>query len=270
MANLDSRRTTRRRGAAKPFPRPYGLVARFYDQLHGGSSVRMNRHARQKILGKILPRVHSVCDLGCGTGTTALAFARRGLKVYAVDLSPTMCRQARGKARRAGLPVRVICADMRTFRLPEQIDLVTCEFNPLNHLPHRADLVRAARSVARALRPGGYFYFDLNTRMSLEDLYPSTHWFERRNFCLLLHGGYDRRRKKGWSDFEWLLPVGKLWRRHHEHLEDVWWTDGEIRRTLRRTGFRNIRVWDAVKVRPPSLGSRPGYDTYYLAQKSGN
>lgn len=260
-------RAIRSGSAGRPSNKPYTLVGRFYDQLHV-EAPKMNRHARQKVLGKVLPRLRSVCDLGCGTGTTALEFARRGIKVYAVDLSPIMCRQAREKARLADLPVKVICADMRTFRLPEPVDLVTCEFNPLNHLPRRAHLARVARSVARALRPGGHFYFDLNTRRSLQELYPSTHWFEKPDFCMVLHGGYDRRRKKGWLHLEWFLPQGKLWRRRHEWVEDVWWTDGEIRRALRRAGFRRIRSWDAVEVRPPSPHSRPGYDTFYLAQKA--
>ncbi len=188
--------------------------------------------------------------------------------MYAVDLSPEMCRQARAKVRRAGLPVRVLCADMRTFRLPEPVDLVLSEFNPLNDVPRRANLERAARAVVRALRPGGYFYFDLNTRRSLEELYPGTHWFAKPNFCMLLQGRYDRRRKKGILDFTWFLRSGKLWRRRHEHLEDVWWTDAEMRRALRRAGFSRIRAWDAAKVRPAWLHPRPGFDMYYLAQKA--
>lgn len=254
----------KRRAAA---PRPYTIVARFYDELHGDAG-RMNAHARAKILGKILPQVRTVCDLGCGTGTTALGFARRGKKVYAVDLSPTMCRMAREKVRRAGLPVRVIRADLRSFRLPEPVDLVTCEFNPLNDLPACADLPRAARTVARALRPGGWFYFDINTRRSLEELYSGAHWIERKNLCLVLHGGYDRRRRKAWLDFEWFLPAGKHWRRDREHIENVWWTDAQIRHALRRAGFTHIRSWDGADVRPRSMHARPGYDAYYLAQKA--
>ncbi len=249
-----------------PSPRPYRWIARFYDQLHADAA-KMNRAAREKVLAKILPEVRSVCDLGCGTGTTALEFARRGWKVFAVDYSPAMCGLARQKARRARLPVRVIRADMRAFRLPKPVDLVTCEFNPVNHLPRRGDLSRAARAVWRALRPGGYFYFDVTTRRSLQELYPSTYWFEKPNFCLVLRGGYDRRWQKGWLDFEWFVRDGKSWRRHHEHLEDVWWTDGEIRAALRRAGFSQIRSWDGVEVRPPTAGSRPGYDAYYLAQR---
>ncbi len=263
---MASHRTNRSGDRQSHSLRPYTLVARFYDQLHG-DAWRMTQHARERVLGKILRRARSVCDLGCGTGTTALQLARRGLRVYAVDLSPVMCRNARRKARAAGLPIRVLCADMRVFRLPEQVDLVTCEFNPLNHLPRRSDLSRVARSVARALRPGGHFYFDINTRRTLEELYDLGHWFEKRGFCMVLHGGYDRSSQKGWLDFEWFLPAGKSWRRYREHIEDVWWTDQQIRRALHRGGFSRLRSWDGASVRPASPHSRPGYDTYYLAQK---
>jgi SAM-dependent methyltransferase len=243
-------------------------VARYYEQLQGQAPAT-NRHARRRILGKILPRIRSVCDLGCGTGTTALEFARRGYRVFAVDLFPEMCRIAREKARRARLPVRVLCADLRSFRLPQPVDLMTCEFDALNHLPRKPDLACAIRAVARALRPGGYFSFDLNTHRTLEELFPSGHWFETGDFCLALHGGYERRRKKGWLKFEWFLPAGKMWRRHRERIEEICWTDAEVRRALRQAGFHRIRAWDATEVRPRSMRSRPGFDCYFLAQKKG-
>jgi len=249
---------------------PYKWVAQFYDQLHGDDAGKMNRYARGKILGAILRRARVVCDLGCGTGTTAVELARRGLRVYAVDLSPVMCRLAREKARRAGVDVRVRCADLRTFRLPEPVDVVLCEFNPMNHLPRKRDITRAARAVARALRPGGWFYFDLNTLRTMQELYPSgAHWFEGRGFCMVLRGGYDKRRGKGWLEFEWFVREGRLWRRHRERVEDCWWTVAEIRRALRQARFARVRHWDAVKVRPPAMHPRPGFDWYFLAQKEG-
>src|SRR5439155_13070088 len=143
--------------------RPSTLLARYYDSFFTFHLTWYLR-ARESLLGKILPRVSSACDLACGTGTTALELARRGIKVFAVDLSPTMCRLAREKARRARIPLRVLRGDMRTFRLPEPVDLILCEFDALNHVPQKADLRRVGRAVARGLRPGGYFYFDVNNR----------------------------------------------------------------------------------------------------------
>ena len=142
-------------------PNTYAELGPVYDEiwpLYEKSWVRN----RGKLLGSILPGVKSVCELGCGSGTAAIDFARRGLKVYAVDLSPEMCRVTRGKVRETGLPVRVWRADMRTFKLPEPVDLVCSQWGVINHLPNRSQLAQVARAVARALRPGGYFYFDLH------------------------------------------------------------------------------------------------------------
>jgi SAM-dependent methyltransferase len=245
---------------------PYTLLARFYDEMVGDAAER-NRHARGKLLADVLPRVRSACDLGCGTGSTAIELARQGPKVFAIDLAPHMCRRAREKARRAQVPVRVRCADMRHFRLPEPVDLVLSEFNPLNHLPRKSDLGPTFRAVARALRPGGHFCFDLNTHRSLQEQYPSTHWIETRDYCVIIHGGFGPRRDKAWLEFEWFLPEGKGWRRYRERVVETCWSDAEIRRALRAAAFRKIRSWDGTQVRPPSPEQRVGYDTYYLAQK---
>ena len=256
---------------------PYTILARFYDQLTPYAPA-MNRHARRRILGRILRRMRSVCDLGCGSGETALDFARlrqgsggqarRGLKVFAVDNSPVLCRRVRQKARRARLPVRVLCADMRRFRLPEPVDIVTCEFAALNHLPRQRDLLPTLCAVARALRPGGTFLFDVNTCRSFAEQVPKGEWIETRDFKLVIRGGYDRRRRRAVLNFEWFLPDGRRWRYQREQVPHICWSDREIRRVLRRAGFRRIRFWDGVDVRPRLPGARRGYDAYYLAHRA--
>ena len=110
----------------------------------------LNRHARGQILRTALPKVHRVCDLGCGSGETAIELARRGLKVHAVDVSPVFCDAVRAKARRAGLTVNVHCQDMRDFTLPRPVDLMLAEFASLNNLRTAATWrVCSSRSRAR-------------------------------------------------------------------------------------------------------------------------
>jgi len=192
--------------------RPYRWLAQYYDRLFT-FHLSWAEAARRRVLGPILPRLESACDLACGTGTTALALAGKGIKMYAVDLSPVMCRLARAKARRARVPLRVLRADMREFRLPEPVDLVSCEFDALNHVPRKSDLALVAKAVARALRPGGYFYFDVNNRLAFERIWPRTWWIEKPGVAIVMRGGYDRRRDRAWSDVEWFIREGSCWRR---------------------------------------------------------
>lgn len=246
--------------------RPYKWLAQYFDHLFAGLRAPAEA-ARERALGSILPGIESACDLACGTGTTAVAFAQRGLKMYGVDLSADMCRIAREKARRTGVPLRVLRADMRAFRLPEPVDLITCEFDALNHVPRKKDLALVAKSVARALRPGGHFYFDVNNKPSFENAWPLTWWVEKDGVVMVMHGGWDGG-NRAWSDVEWFIRERGLWRRHHEHVEEVCWTAEEIRRTLNGAGFDRLKSWDAVQFFKADPHMRKGYRTFYLARKA--
>jgi ubiquinone/menaquinone biosynthesis C-methylase UbiE len=87
---------------------PYRWLAEYYDTVFAGMRSPMEPAQAAILDPKILPEARTVCDLACGTGDTAIEFARRGLDVYAVDLSPGMCRRTREKAKTAGCKVRVI------------------------------------------------------------------------------------------------------------------------------------------------------------------
>ena len=249
-----------------PVNPPYGLLARYYDVLCGYAA-SINRHARERILRTVLPTVQTVCDVGCGSGETALELARRGLEVHAVDMSPVFCESLRASARRAHLKVAVHCDDMRDFTLPRPVDLVLAEFASLNNLADRRDLPRVFIAVARALADRGWFCFDVNTPLSLRTQYPQTFWFEDKRFKLVQHGSLEADQRRARLDFEWLVPSGRLWRHVRETLWHVCWTDAEIRRALRVAGFDLVRRFDGLDVRPRTPGERRGADLYYLARK---
>lgn len=242
----------------------YRWLAKYYDHL-----LELRRPfevARECVIGPLLPRVETACDLCCGTGTLALEFARRGIKTFAVDLSPDMCRIAREKARQAALPVRVLRADMRDFRLPQVVDLITCEFDALNHVSQKRDLRRVVKCVGRALRPGGHFAFDVNNRLAFQRVWPLTLFLEKDPVAVVMHGGHEPGTDKAWADVEWFVREGKCWKRHHEHIEEVCWTAGEIREALSRAGFDRLRSWDAAPFFQDAY-TRPGNRTFWLARK---
>jgi SAM-dependent methyltransferase len=101
------------------------------------------------------PGARTAVDLGAGSGHQAVALARLGWRVRAIDFSPKLLVELR--ARTAGLPVDAIEDDLRRFRahLRVPVGAITCLGDTLTHLPSIDD-VQALFSDARgALRPGG-------------------------------------------------------------------------------------------------------------------
>lgn len=110
----------------------------------------------------VLPPGTAVLDVPCGGGL-ALRGLRHGqdVRYVAADISPVMLDRARRQARRLGLAVEAVKADIT--RLPfndNEFDLCV-SFNGLHCLP---DPATAVRELARCLRPGGRLIGDTIVR----------------------------------------------------------------------------------------------------------
>jgi ubiquinone/menaquinone biosynthesis C-methylase UbiE len=99
----------------------------------------------------------SVLDIGCGTGTLAIAAAghvgRHG-SVAGIDASKEMIARARRKAARAGIPVAFELAPAERLPFSDGRFDVVLSTLMLHHLP-RTTRQQCAREVRRVLKPGG-------------------------------------------------------------------------------------------------------------------
>ena len=72
-----------------------------------------------------LPYLHGhVLDYGCGLGNLAVAAARQGCSVVALDASHTAVEHLRRVAEADSLPIQALEADLRTHELHEDFDSV--------------------------------------------------------------------------------------------------------------------------------------------------
>src|SRR5215475_3690106 len=124
----------------------------------------------------------SVLDVGCGTGTLAIAAKRQvGTTgtVYGVDASPEMIARAEKKARKAGVKVVFKNAFAQSLPFPDaQFDVVLTTVM-LHHLSQTARQELAVE-IRRVLRPGGRvlaidFGGSLQKRKSLLDHFHHRH-----------------------------------------------------------------------------------------------
>jgi SAM-dependent methyltransferase len=95
--------------------------------------------ARRRAARLAAAGVNRVADLGCGLGADAIAFARAGLSVYAVDADPVTAELAEANAAALGLADRitVACQDATTVEL-SRVDAVFCD-------PSRRDVAAGRR-----------------------------------------------------------------------------------------------------------------------------
>ena len=133
--------------------------ARYYDLFGKLISFGRDKAIRQKFvqLGSPSPG-ENVLDVGCGTGTLAIAIRPRvgEGEVRGIDASPEMIEVAQEKAAKAGAEINFQVALIEAIPFPDaSFDLVTSSLM-LHHLPD--DLKRKGfAEIRRVLKPGGRF-----------------------------------------------------------------------------------------------------------------
>lgn len=145
----------------KTAPRTHGLVlhsAARYDLLAWLLTYGRERELRERILSFAeLLHGEAVLDVGCGTGTLAIAASRHvGTTgdVTGIDASAAMIARANRKAAKARVRVAFQVALAENLPFPERRFDVVLSTLMLHHLP-RAVRRQCAGEIARVLKVGG-------------------------------------------------------------------------------------------------------------------
>ncbi|HEU4406692.1 MAG TPA: class I SAM-dependent methyltransferase [Polyangiaceae bacterium] len=127
--------------AGRTWAEAQGLLDRFFEPIEGLLADAVAAAPRALVL-----------DVGCGTGATTVAAARRlgaGGRCVGVDLSGPMLEVARARAEREGVPATFVLADAQAHAFePASFDLIISRFGVMFF----DDPVRAFANLRRAAR----------------------------------------------------------------------------------------------------------------------
>lgn len=193
-----------------------------------------------QLLALVKPPGKAVLDLACGPGRFAMALAQRGYRVTGVDRTKFYLDKGREQARRAGVHVEWIQADMRDFVRLQSYDLVLSMLTSLGYSDDKREDLRIIENMFRCLRPGGACVIDLMGKEILARIgQPTTsEVFPDGTRSVVRHEVFDE-----WTRVrnEWMFIRGgkaKVYRFHH-----TIYSGQEVRQLLEQVGFVDLRLY---------------------------
>jgi SAM-dependent methyltransferase len=188
-----------------------------------------------------LPEGARVLDLCCGWGRHVVPLAKRGYRVTGLDLSAYHLRLAKQAARRAGVSIDFVHADMRDVPGRARYDAITNCFTSFGYLETEDGDQRVLNGVARALKPGGRFLIDTMNRDWLMRIFRESEWRERPDGAFMLERrSYDI--ETGRINVDWLY-VPKQGRRVVQGHSLRLYTFTELAAMLDRAKLVVRRTW---------------------------
>ena len=98
---------------------------------------------------------HKVLDLMCGYGRHAIALARKGISVVAVDNLEDYTNEINEIAVKEQLPLKVLKEDVISYKIDDEFNLVICMGNSLNFF-NVEDTEKLFTTISAHLKPGGH------------------------------------------------------------------------------------------------------------------
>jgi SAM-dependent methyltransferase len=104
-----------------------------------------------------LRRGDALLDVCCGPGRLSAPLSKKGLRVTGVDIAERYLKTARKNAPAC----RFLRRDMRDLRFDGEFDAAINMWTSFGYFDKAADDLKAARSMRRALKPGGRLLIEL-------------------------------------------------------------------------------------------------------------
>ena len=117
----------------------------------------------------------AMLDMACGSGRHAIAFAKMGFDVTAVDLSQRLISEAKKNAVQTGVKIDFVLSDILEYETSKEFDLVINLFTSIGYFENDDENYAVMEKAFNLLKQGGYFILDyFNKDFLLKNLIPTS------------------------------------------------------------------------------------------------
>lgn len=227
---------------------PYSVLASGYDLVMAHVDYEGWAEYVLGLLRRHAPHAHDVLELGCGTGSFALALmSLADYRYLATDRSERMLQVARAKAELEGAGIQFAKAEFTDFRVDRAVEVILLLYDGINYLLTSEDVSRLLGNAHAALSPGGIFLFDVSTPYNSETNAP---YFEDRGrddaFSYVRTSRYEPERKLHVTRLEMTVEGSRA---VEEHVQRAYAAE-EIGALLEASDWQQVHSYDGFSTAP--------------------
>lgn len=206
-----------------------------------------------------------VVDLACGTGEMTYRLAESGYDMIGIDVSQEMLEIAREKCL---AQVLLLHQDMRELDLYGNANAMVCVCDGMNYICELEELEQVFQKVHMFLEKDGIFLFDFKTEFFYNEVLGNCTISENReDASFIWENEYDpetRTNRYVLTIYELADDEKDLFVRSDELHCQRTYAVGEVMQGLKKAGFLEVAVYEAMTHNPPKENSER---LYFIAKK---
>jgi len=187
-------------------------------------------------------------DCPCGYGRVSMPMAKMGIKVTGVDITQIYIDEFARDAKRAGVKVNLLRADMRRINFDSEFDAAGNLWTSFGYFEKESDHLLVLKKMYKALKPGGKFMLHVINRDWIMANYQESGWQEIKGVKSFEKRHFDFRTSTNWGT--WHFIKDGVEKRFEVGIR--MYSFHEIIALMEKAGFADIEGYGSTKEEPIS------------------